>query len=50
MASDYKSDVVWIVRDVMDIKRNVVDNFFGKVNQTSQEHSLKPPPCSVVHR
>lgn len=50
MASDYKSDVVWIVRDVMDIKRNVVDNFLGKVNQTSQERSLKPHPCSVVHR
>lgn len=33
MASDYKSDEVWIVRDVMDIKRNVVDDFFGKVNQ-----------------
>lgn len=30
MASDYKSDEVWIVRDVMDIKRNVVDDFFGK--------------------
>lgn len=41
MASDYKSDEVWIVRDVMDIKRNVVDDFFWKSKPNVTRAQLK---------